>query len=177
MFQGDVLTMVLQSFTARNWPIFALLLSLSLWLGALAFEHIGGLAPCQMCYWQRHAHKAVIVIAVIALIVRQFTMDRRWESRFLALIGLAFLLSFGLAFWHVGVEFKWWEGPKTCMVGAGASDFNTESLLNALENPVEMPACSEAPWHLLNISMAGYNAVFSGLAALISFVFVVKARA
>ncbi len=169
--------MILHYFTARNWPIFALLLSLSLWLGALAFEHIGGLAPCQMCYWQRHAHKAVIVVAVIALLVRQKTTDLRWENRFLALIGLAFLISFGLAFWHVGVEFKWWEGPKTCMVGAGSSSINAADILDAFNSPVKMPACSEAPWHLFKISMAGYNAIFSGLAALISFVFAFKARA
>jgi len=168
--------MFAQTFTARNWPIFALVLSLSLWLGALAFEHIGGLAPCQMCYWQRHAHKAVIVIAVIALLVRQKTMDPRWKRRFFVLIGLAFLVSFGLAFWHVGVEFKWWEGPKTCMVGAGASTINAADILNALNNPVKMPACSEAPWHLFKISMAGYNALFSGLAALISFGFAFKRK-
>jgi len=160
--------------TARNWPLLALLLSLSLWMGALGFQHLGGMQPCQMCYWQRHAHKAVLVIAVLALLIRQTTMDRRWERRFLVLLGLAFLVSFGLAFWHMGVEYKWWEGPRSCMGGAVIID--TADLLKALEEPVPMPSCGEIPWSLLGLSMAGYNAIISMGAALMSFYFVAKTK-
>lgn len=160
--------------TARNWPLLALLLSLSLWMGALGFQHIGGMTPCQMCYWQRHAHKAVLAIAILALIVQQLTMDRRWERRFLLLIGLAFLVSFGLAFWHTGVEYKWWEGPKSCMGGAVTID--PADILKALETPVKMPSCGEVPWSMLGISMAGYNAMISLGAAIMSFLFAIKAK-
>jgi disulfide bond formation protein DsbB len=163
---------VSNTLTARNWPILALLVSLSLWLGALGFQHIGGLQPCQMCYWQRHAHKAVLVIAVLALLTRQITMDRRWERRFLVLLGLAFLVSFGLAFWHTGVEYKWWPGPQTCSGGAVVVD--TADIMKALETPVKMPSCGDIPWSLLGISMAGYNAIISMGAALFSFYFVVQ---
>lgn len=170
--------------TARNWPILALLLSLSLWMGALGFQHIGGLQPCQMCYWQRHAHKAVLVIAIFALVVRQFTMtkrggargggNRRWERLLLLLIGLAFLVSFGLAFWHMGVEYTWWEVPKSCMGGAVTID--PADLLKALETPVKMPSCGAVPWSMLGLSMAGYNAIISMGAAMISFLFATKAK-
>lgn len=163
---------VSNTLTARNWPILALLVSLSLWLGALGFQHIGGLQPCQMCYWQRHAHKAVLVIAVLALLTRQITMDRRWERRFLVLLGLAFLVSFGLAFWHTGVEYKWWAGPMSC--SGEAVVVSAQDILKALETPVKMPSCGDIPWSLLGISMAGYNAIISMGAALFSFYFVAK---
>jgi len=158
--------------TARNWPLLALLLSLSLWLGALAFQHIGGLQPCQMCYWQRHAHKAVLVIAVLALLTRQTTMNRKWERRFLALIGLAFLASFGLAFWHMGVEYKWWDGPRSCM--GEAVVVQATDILKALESPVKTPSCGDVPWSMFGISMAGFNAIISMGAVLLSFYFVAK---
>ncbi len=44
--------------------------SAALLLGALAFQHIGGLAPCTLCIWQRWPHLAAVVIGVLALAVR-----------------------------------------------------------------------------------------------------------
>ncbi len=160
--------------TARNWPILALLLSLSLWMGALGFQHIGGMQPCQMCYWQRHAHKAVLVIAGLALISRYGLKTNKWDKVFLAPIGAAFLISFGLAFWHTGVEYQWWEVPQSCT--AGATTIDPSDILNALETPVEMPSCGEVPWSMLGLSMAGYNAIISAGAAILSFLFAVKAK-
>ncbi len=165
---------VFNTLTARNWPLLALLLSLSLWLGALGFQHIGGMQPCQMCYWQRHAHKAVLVIAVLALLTRQTTMNRSWERRFLVLLGFAFLVSFGLALWHTGVEYTWWTGPRSCMGGTVVID--TADLLKALEAPIHTPSCGEVPWSMFGISMAGYNAILSLGAAALSFYFVAQKK-
>lgn len=160
--------------TARNWPILALLLSLSLWLGALGFQHIGGMSPCQMCYWQRHAHKAVLVIAIAALIARYIVKTSKWDRTFLTLIGLAFLVSFGLAFWHTGVEYKWWTGPQSCM--GGDIKIDTTNILEAFDSPVKMPSCGDVPWAMLGISMAGYNAIISAGAAMLSLIFAAKGK-
>ena len=151
-------------FTLRTWPVIAALLSLSLWLGALAFEHIGKLAPCQMCYWQRNAHKLVIAVAVLALLIRFLTKSQKYDRLFAVLIALAFAVSSVFAFWHVGVEYKWWEGPKTCMAAPGT--FSAESLMKALSGKVKIPVCGEAPWHFFGISMAGYNTLISAIATL-----------
>ena len=40
------------------------LISAALLGGALLFEHVGGMAPCSLCIWQRWAHVAVIVCAL-----------------------------------------------------------------------------------------------------------------
>ena len=37
--------------------------------GAFAFQYIGGLAPCQLCLWQRWPHAAAIGIGVLALLL------------------------------------------------------------------------------------------------------------
>lgn len=153
----------------KNWPWIAFVLSGGLLLGALGFEHIGGMAPCQMCYWQRHAHKAVLVISGIALISRYASKSPRWDRAFTVLIGLAFLISLGLAFWHVGVEYKWWIGPKTCSAIQSDTPINSSDILKILEGKTKMPDCSDAPWHLFKVSMAGYNAMISALGALLSF--------
>ena len=127
-----------------------------------------------MCYWQRHAHKAVLVIAALALITSKASGSDKWNRAFLVLIGLAFMVSFGLAFWHTGVEYKWWEGPKTC--SGGAVTIDPTDLLNALKTAPDMPSCGDTAWSMFGISMAGYNAIISLGAALLSFLFAAKRK-
>ncbi len=152
----------------KRGPWLAILLSASLWIGALGFQHIGGMQPCQMCYWQRHAHKVVLVIALLAILTCQLSKSGKWDRTFVILIGLAFVVSFGLAFWHTGVEYKWWAGPKTCSATSTITEITPADISKIFEPGVKLPSCSDAPWHLMGVSMAGYNALISACAAIIS---------
>jgi len=159
----------MQYLTAKNMPIFALLLSGGLLGGALFFEHVLGYAPCTMCYWQRHAHKVVLALAILALGFAYFKMPN--SRLFAMLIGLVLLLSFALAFWHMGVEYKWWEGPKECAASGAIPDYtgmSYEEMMKAMD-AAKPPSCSEAVWHLLGLSMAGWNALISFLGAVVCF--------
>src|SRR3954452_1497617 len=49
--------------TAR---LIALLLPAALLGGALGSQYLGGLHPCEMCYWQRWPHAAAILLAALA---------------------------------------------------------------------------------------------------------------
>ena len=51
---------------ARAARLIALLLPLGLLGGALGSQYIGGLYPCEMCYWQRWPHGAAVVLALLA---------------------------------------------------------------------------------------------------------------
>ena len=44
----------------------SLLVPAALLAGAYGFEHIGGLFPCEMCWWQRWAHMAALGFALVA---------------------------------------------------------------------------------------------------------------
>ena len=41
--------------------------SAALLVGAFAFQHLGGFAPCELCLWQRWPHAAAVVIGPAAL--------------------------------------------------------------------------------------------------------------
>ena len=152
-----------QILTPRRFLIFSFCISLSLLCGAWFFQYALGYPPCQMCYWQRHAHKLIIGLAVLAMILTRFTKsesptsDRLWTY----IIMLAFLISGGLALWHMGVEYKWWEGPKTCSGTPQLGTLTGNNLLDSLDEKINPPSCNEIVWSFLGLSMAGWNMVIS----------------
>ena len=52
--------------TAAAARLAALLLPLALLGGALGSQYLGGLHPCEMCYWQRWPHAGAILLAAVA---------------------------------------------------------------------------------------------------------------
>ncbi|MEL6677971.1 MAG: disulfide bond formation protein B [Pseudomonadota bacterium] len=122
--------------------------------GALAFQYLGGLYPCQMCIWQRWPHGLAIAVGVVALMVPT-------ARRPLAIVGgLVVLVGAGIGLFHAGVEQGWWEGVTACASGQDVGGLSAEELLNQiLEAPVVR--CDEIPWSLGGLSMAAWNAVLS----------------
>jgi disulfide bond formation protein DsbB len=140
----------------RGLILLAGLGSLGLLLGAFGFQHIGGLAPCAMCLWQRWPHAAAILIGVVALATG-------WRG-LLWLGALAALATAGIGGFHVGVEQGWWEGLASCTAGSIAG-ISTADLLNPAADVAAPVRCDEIPWQMLGISMAGWNMIASlGLA-------------
>ena len=72
----------------------------------------------------------------------------------------------GLGAYHSGVEWKWWPGPQAC---DGALDhLGTAAGLAEKLKTVDVVRCDEAPWRLLGLSLAGYNALISLVLAAIA---------
>lgn len=129
--------------------------SLMMMLGAWGFQYIGGLAPCELCLWQRWPHEIAIVLGAVVFF---------WPKRWLALSGgLVVLVGAGIAVYHAGVELKYWAGPDTC---TGLPSLTGPLTVDDLfARPVVH--CDDIAWSFLGISMAGWNAITSlGLAAL-----------
>lgn len=127
----------------------ALALPVLLLGGAYISQYGFGLYPCEMCWWQRYPHIAAIALALLAA----FTPARRM---LIALAGLAIFASGVIGVHHAGVEYGWWEGFTGCAVPAGSGGNALDSILNA-----PIIRCDQAPWTLWNISLAGWNALFS----------------
>ncbi|MBA4352058.1 MAG: disulfide bond formation protein B [Rhodobacter sp.] len=129
---------------------------------ALAFQYLGGLAPCQLCIWQRWPHAVAVGIGVLALILTRGAL-----GRILPLLGsLAALASAGIGVFHVGVEQKWWEGLASCTAGS-ISGISTDDLLNPDVAVGAVVRCDAIAWQMFGISMAGWNVILSALLAMI----------
>lgn len=130
--------------------LLALIVPSALMLGALGSQYVGGLHPCEMCYWQRWPHDVAIVLALFAF----GTRVNKASHVLVALAALAIMVSGGIGVFHAGVEYGWWPGITTCSTTAAGV-----SLEDIMRAPVVR--CDVPQWTLLGISLAGYNAIIS----------------
>ena len=128
------------------------LASAALLTAAFGFEYLGGLAPCKLCLWQRWPHAGVIVFCLMGT-----TGALRSGPAFL-MIALCAAVTAIIASYHVGVEQQLWQGPTSCS-GALNSMSASDLLDSLLATPVVR--CDEIAWSFANISMAGWNMLFS----------------
>ena len=122
------------------------------WIAQYGF----GLAPCELCYWQRYGYWAAIALGIVAILQPARTARRSFA---LWLLTLAFLATAGIALFHVGVEQKWWQGLATC-TGQITSGMTPEELQQAIQN-APIVRCDEPAWTMFGISMAGYNLLYA----------------
>lgn len=150
-----------------RWPVIALAVSLTMLATAHAFERLAFLLPCQLCLRQREVYWAAAAMAVTGIILWNIRNNRRFLVAFNVMLGLVFTTGAVVAAYHAGVEWSWWPAPSGCT--GEAVDVMGLSL-DGLNDRTAVASCTDAPWRMLGLSMAGWNALVSvGLAA-ISFV-------
>ncbi|XDA99685.1 disulfide bond formation protein B [Sulfitobacter sp. LCG007] len=139
--------------TRHRLVLLATLGSAALLLGAFAFQHLGGYAPCKMCLWQRWPHAAAVLIglAILAGAPRSLAWLGALAAAATALIGV----------YHAGVEWRWWPGPASCTGGGLDLGGMSGADLLSTEGPSGLVMCDEIVWSLMGLSMAGWNALFS----------------
>ena len=122
--------------------------ALALLLGALGFQYLAHLAPCEMCHWQRWPH---IAAAVTGLLIVSFWKK---DARALALFAIAMVAASGLiGAYQTGMQMGLLPGPGACTVahayvlGSGA--------------PEPEVSCNAVTWSLFGLSLAAYNALIS----------------
>ncbi|MBA4043439.1 MAG: disulfide bond formation protein B [Erythrobacter sp.] len=128
----------------------AVLVPAALLGGAYIAQYGFGLAPCEMCWWQRYPHFAALGLGVLAYVA---PLPRLWA----ALAGLAIIASGLIGGFHAGVEYGWWEG----ITGCSTLPTNIDVM-----DPAAAPLirCDVAPWDLFGISLAGFNFLISSIA-------------
>lgn len=144
----------------ERWRLCALVASLLMLAIAHGFETFGGMAPCALCLRAREVYWVAAALALTGMLVVRMRAGARWRWVFDAGLAAVFAFGVGLAVYHSGVEWKWWPGPTACSGGAGAvSAGQIADLLQGAK--IAPPACDEAAWVFLGLSMAGWNALAS----------------
>ncbi len=127
---------------------------------ALFFQYGMGLAPCEMCHWQRWPHIVAILAGLGAFAA---SSNRRLALGLLLVAIVAIATTSALGVFHAGVEYRWWAGPQAC-AGTIPTGLSPEELKKYLFG-AKMVRCDEPVWKLAGISMAGWNAILSAALA------------
>ena len=105
------------------WIVAALATATCVILAALLLEHLGGLAPCPLCYQQRYAYYAGIPVLIAAYLAvnREFGL---LTVVLLAAVCLAFLGNAGIGVYHAGVEWEALGGSDDMQFGGWRVEAN-----------------------------------------------------
>ncbi|MGH7117006.1 MAG: disulfide bond formation protein B [Stellaceae bacterium] len=139
----------------RAFPIFVMVVGAAVLGAVLLAQYWGGLAPCELCLKERWPWAVAIVIAFVAVL----TGSRPAMPWVALLLAAVFAVSTALAFYHVGVEKHWFEGPSACT--ATADTPTTLAQLAAQLRHQQPVRCDEPAWSLIGVSLAGWNLVAS----------------
>jgi len=137
-------------------------------LFARASEGWFGLAPCELCLWQRWPYWVAGGFALLGVFF--------WRRPALLLAGLAAAASAAIAAFHLGVEFGWWPSPLPgCQAPSASGMASVEDLLRSLA-PTPNKPCDQPVYLLpgLPLSMAGMNLIYGLSLATLAWRFALK---
>lgn len=133
-------------------------------------EHVAGMAPCALCFWERWPYRALIGLGVIRLIL---VHAGRWVRMvFDGLVMLTLLAAIALAALHVGVEQGWWPSP---LPECAAPHFSGGTMAERLASmPLRPAKPCDAPNRLfawLPISMTTLDLLYAALLLVVARLF------
>jgi disulfide bond formation protein DsbB len=160
--------------TTRAFAGFVLTVSAVVLGAALLSQYWGGLAPCELCLMQRWPWGLAITISLVTVLVGgRGTLP--WVAAILALV---FAASTVFAFYHVGVEQKWFMGPSACTAstpGNSGAAMTLEQMKQQILGTAPV-MCDRVQWSLFGVSLAGWNVLASLIMAVISMFAFLQAR-
>ncbi len=148
--------------SSRNILIILFSLSSFALISAYIAEYFFGLAPCQLCLWQRVPFFAIIIFSGLFLII---PFLKKYQNLAVKITILLLVINAGIAFYHSGVERKIFKDLVSCASNTETPD-NLEDLALMLEHTKAVP-CDKPQFVFLYLSMAEWNFIYClGLAIL-----------
>ena len=90
----------------KMMPVFMIFIAVTALMTALISQYEYGLQPCVLCIFQRYPYGIIIVLGLVGVLLSCKYIKS--VSAIMGLIGLTFLANSVIAFYHSGVELKWW---------------------------------------------------------------------
>ena len=152
-----------------RWPILAMLVSAAMLAAAHGFERFMLLYPCPLCLRQREIYWALIAMTAVGLALWRLKPIPRFLEGLNILVGMVFVCGAGIAFSHMGVEYGWFPAPAGCAVPTAQDAAAAATGDLGLGRRMATSSCTEVPWAMLGLSMAGWNMLVSAILAGLSF--------
>lgn len=138
-----------KSMNYKNIGLLTCATSIAAIMIAYISEYGFGLEPCPLCLYQRIPY-ALLAICGFAL--------WQWNKPiFIPLIITLLSVEIGLAAYHMGIEYQWWQGLTSC---SGSLKANTIEELRMQIASAPTARCDEPAFTFI-LSMAGWNMVYA----------------
>lgn len=125
-------------------------------------EHVAGMAPCELCFWERWPYRALILLGLAWLVLSG--AGSRAGRVIGVLVSAALLAAIAIAALHVGVEQGWWPSP---LPACAAPHFKGGSFAERLAAmPLRPAKPCDAPNRLfgwLPVSMTTLDLIYAAL--------------
>ncbi len=127
-----------------------LLLGLAALGTAFGAQYFLGMAPCELCLWERWPYRILVALGLVALCV-----PPPFRRALLWLAALTLLGGAGSGFLHVGVERGWWPSP---LPACNASNLVGGGISSLIAN---LPAAPAKPCDAPNFLIPGLPVSFA----------------
>jgi disulfide bond formation protein DsbB len=117
-------------------------------LGALGFEHLGGYQPCALCLQQRTPYYVGVPLAGATAAAAWLGGSRPVLAILFVLLGVTMLYGLGLAVYHSGVEWRFWEARLVRALGQRGQRGRHARPAGT----TTAPSCTDAVWRFLGLS-------------------------
>lgn len=135
--------------------------------GAYISQFIFDYQPCILCLYQRKPFFAIIAATLLCLTF--FKSEKSKKITFFCCLGFL-LINCTIAFYHVGVEKKIFQGPTTCTSTNLNEIDNLEDLKTAIMKTKAI-RCDEPSFVFLSLSMAAWNFLYCAFLVFVSLLF------
>lgn len=148
--------MFLAERSPREWGVFFFAVSAAVLAAVFISQHFG-FHPCKLCIWQRVPYA---LSAGLSLVLILSAGNKNASSTLYGLLAVVFLVGGAIAFFHLGVEYKWWEFHSDCTGSAFKAGSSAEDFLARLKAAPTVRCDQRFPF-LFGMTMAFYNILTS----------------
>ena len=141
------------NFKASLYLKIIFILSLTALISAYFIEHILGHQPCNLCLIERIPYGLSV-----ALIITIFVFKKN-EQFFVILLILAFIFSFVISIYHLGIEQGYFQESTVCGLKDLTENISKEDIINQLNENII--SCKDVTFRIFGLSLTSINIVIS----------------
>ena len=139
----------------KNKTLFYLILVFSIFalFAAYFIQYSLGYQPCKLCLIERLPYIFTIIIILLFLFLKKY------ENFFLIILGLVFLSSALLSFYHFGIEQGFFKESLVCDLNSAVEVLTSEELLKQLKE--RTISCKDVTFKMFGLSLSTINTITS----------------
>ena len=126
---------------------------------AFIIEYGLGHKPCNLCLYER------IPYFLSVLLIAKLFLTKGLEKITLLILSIVFIVSFVLAFYHLGIEEGFFKESLVCIADTQSENLSKDQLL--LELNKNTISCKEVTFRIFGLSLATINTIISAVLSVI----------